>query len=175
MKITESTILEVAREELVRFREIATDEERVLLQTAHFKLNRRLTKAAGRASARQGHVSFGKVELSPKIFLDPKNAEVFEEELRDTVRHELAHLLAGVDAGHGPAWAALAPRFGFVPSPKAVHLRRSVNRRRFLILCAKCDRHLATKRQARRPSAWVARRRSGCCTATLKIEDGGSF
>lgn len=35
-----------------------------------------------------------------------------EEEVRDTVLHEIAHALVGPRAGHGPVWAATARRIG---------------------------------------------------------------
>lgn len=38
-----------------------------------------------------------------------------EEQVRDTVLHEIAHALAGPHAGHGPAWRALARDLGATP------------------------------------------------------------
>ena len=35
-----------------------------------------------------------------------------EEEVRDTILHEIAHALAGARAGHGPAWVEVARRIG---------------------------------------------------------------
>ena len=37
------------------------------------------------------------------------------EQVTDTVLHEIAHALAGPDAGHGPAWKAIARRIGATP------------------------------------------------------------
>jgi len=39
-----------------------------------------------------------------------------DAEIRDTVRHEVAHALAGAKAQHGPAWKALAIELGAKPS-----------------------------------------------------------
>lgn len=39
----------------------------------------------------------------------------YEEEVRDTILHEIAHALAGQAAGHGPAWRAMCCRVGAVP------------------------------------------------------------
>ena len=36
-------------------------------------------------------------------------------QLTDTILHEIAHALAGPDAGHGPAWKAIARRLGATP------------------------------------------------------------
>jgi hypothetical protein len=35
-----------------------------------------------------------------------------EAEVRDTILHEIAHAIAGPQAGHGPKWAAVARRIG---------------------------------------------------------------
>ena len=37
------------------------------------------------------------------------------EQVTDTVLHEIAHALAGPEAGHGPAWKAIARRIGATP------------------------------------------------------------
>ena len=42
-----------------------------------------------------------------------------EEQIRDTVLHEIAHAIAGPEAGHGPLWKATARRIGAVPRAKA--------------------------------------------------------
>ncbi len=36
-------------------------------------------------------------------------------EVEDTIRHEIAHALAGAKAGHGPQWQAVARRIGAKP------------------------------------------------------------
>ena len=38
-----------------------------------------------------------------------------EDEVRDTVLHEIAHALAGSRAGHGPKWKAMCVRLGATP------------------------------------------------------------
>lgn len=38
-----------------------------------------------------------------------------EEEIRDTILHEIAHAIAGHAAGHGPAWKAVCRRIGAKP------------------------------------------------------------
>ncbi len=40
-------------------------------------------------------------------------------EVRDTILHEIAHALAGANAGHGPAWKAVANRIGATPKARA--------------------------------------------------------
>ena len=41
-----------------------------------------------------------------------------EEQIRDTVLHEIAHAIAGHEAGHGPLWKATARRIGATPRAK---------------------------------------------------------
>ena len=40
-------------------------------------------------------------------------------EVTDTILHEIAHALAGAEAGHGPAWKAVAERLGATPKARA--------------------------------------------------------
>ena len=48
-----------------------------------------------------------------------------EEQIRDTVLHEIAHAIAGPEAGHGPLWKAAARRIGAVPRAKAYESQAS--------------------------------------------------
>ena len=54
-----------------------------------------------------------------RIYLNPHLIDRHPEELVPTIVHELCHLLAGYDAGHGPRWRELMRRCGF--SPEAYH------------------------------------------------------
>ena len=40
-------------------------------------------------------------------------------QVTDTILHEIAHALAGADAGHGPVWKAVANRIGAIPRARA--------------------------------------------------------
>ncbi len=42
-----------------------------------------------------------------------------EEQTRDTVLHEIAHAIAGPEAGHGPLWKAIARRIGATPKARS--------------------------------------------------------
>ena len=42
-----------------------------------------------------------------------------EEQIRDTVLHEIAHAITGREAGHGPLWKLTARRIGATPRAKA--------------------------------------------------------
>ena len=47
------------------------------------------------------------------------------EQIRDTVLHEIAHAIAGYEAGHGPLWKATARRIGATPRAKAYESQAS--------------------------------------------------
>ena len=42
-----------------------------------------------------------------------------EEQIRDTVLHEIAHAIAGREVAHGPLWKVTARRIGATPRAKA--------------------------------------------------------
>ena len=48
-----------------------------------------------------------------------------EEQIRDTVLHEIAHAIAGHGAGHGPLWKATARRIGATPRAKTYESQTS--------------------------------------------------
>jgi predicted SprT family Zn-dependent metalloprotease len=103
-------MLEVASDELARVLVVETDPfRRGWLRAAHFELNGRLTSTAGRAYSKGRRA--GLVQISVRIFAHPDNAHRAEKELRDTVRHELAHL-ATPGHGHDRLWERVARSYG---------------------------------------------------------------
>ncbi len=54
------------------------------------------------------------IRISRARALDGRN-----EQVRDTVLHEIAHAIAGPEAGHGPLWKATARRIGATPRARA--------------------------------------------------------
>ena len=48
-----------------------------------------------------------------------------KEQIRDTVLHEIAHAIAGREAGHGPLWKVPARRIGATPRAKAYESQAS--------------------------------------------------
>jgi SprT protein len=105
-----------------------------------------------RSKVRFGKCDYARKEISLSRFLVKMNKE---EEVRDTILHEIAHALAPRGTGHGPVWRTIAlsigcngsrcyheavarptPRFkGICPSCKTV-IRRH---RRTKISCARCS------------------------------------
>lgn len=51
------------------------------------------------------------------------------DQVTDTILHEIAHALAGQDAGHGPVWKAIARRLGAIPKSRAPESRQACNDR----------------------------------------------
>ena len=72
-----------------------------------------------------------------------------EEELRDTVKHEIAHAIAGVRAGHGPEWRTVARQIGANPVRTATRVHSPEPRYRATCTCGqsfKRERLAAGKR-----------------------------
>lgn len=68
--------------------------------------------------------------------------------VRDAVLHEIAHVEAGVDAGHGPQWRAAAARLGARPD-RTTHLPESVRAAvaRYRARCRRCGGHVYMHRR----------------------------
>lgn len=64
------------------------------------------------AKRRFGLCSYSRKVLSVSRFFIDLNSE---EEVTNTIRHEVAHALAGNDAGHGPVWKSYAVMVGAKP------------------------------------------------------------
>ncbi|MHA3722912.1 SprT-like domain-containing protein [Leucobacter sp. HY1910] len=63
------------------------------------------------AKRRAGLCHFGKKQITVSRYLAVKFSD---EEIYQTLLHEVAHALAGPDAGHGPRWKRLAEVIGYV-------------------------------------------------------------
>ena len=80
------------------------------------------TFAFGEARRRLGHCHF----QDRMIRISRTHAlEGSEEQIRDTVLHEIAHAIAGYEAGHGPLWKVTARRIGATPRAKAYESQAS--------------------------------------------------
>ncbi len=73
-----------------------------------FKFNRR-KRSAGICQKRRDEPT-GSIEVS-LYFLERAG----EEEIRVTILHEIAHALAGIKEGHGPAWKQWCRKLGIKP------------------------------------------------------------
>jgi SprT protein len=104
-----------------------------------------------RSKVRFGKCNYIKKEISLSRYLVELNSE---EEVRDTILHEIAHALAPRHAGHGPVWRSMALSIGcnarrcygdevVRPTPKYKGTCPSCNRvivrhRRAVIACGRC-------------------------------------
>lgn len=129
-------------------------------------LNGRLKKVAGRATCLKGQPGFGKIEISTKIF---SHHSVSEQQLAETITHELAHLAAGYRAGHGSEWVRLFKLMGgngeqFHDMTEAAEANR-IPRQGFAIECRSCGDiiGIVTRRGLGQANRWANRRRSKCC------------
>ena len=91
----------------------------------------------GRGSRRLGLCSYRHktIKIARHHVLNGTDAEVL-----DTIRHEVAHALAGSDAMHGPIWKNLALKLGAIPYP-VKHIKYQIPTR-YTIVCTKCERIL---------------------------------
>ena len=80
------------------------------------------TLAFGEARKRLGdcHFRYHVIRISRTHALEGS-----EEQIRDTVLHEIAHAIAGHGAGHGPLWKATARRIGATPRAKTYESQTS--------------------------------------------------
>lgn len=67
------------------------------------------TFAFDAAKARLGMCNYTKKRITLSKHLVATNDSA---EIKNTILHEIAHALAGKDAGHGPEWIAVARRIG---------------------------------------------------------------
>ena len=111
MQVTQYEVRQEAARILAECQSIASDAFQGKPRIT-FKVSSRMTRAAGKA--RPGT---GEVMLSLAFFADRAN---FEKDFRNTVTHEIAHILSPPvraygsrrRSSHGPAWKAMHRRLG---------------------------------------------------------------
>jgi len=80
-----------------------------------------------------------------RIELSKRWVEVLDEaEVRDTILHEIAHAIAGHQAGHGTAWKAACRRLGARPERLAsleddITTRFHKKNSKYRVTCETCD------------------------------------
>ncbi len=65
-----------------------------------------------------------------------------EAEVRDTILHEIAHAIAGIEHGHDATWKAVCVRIGATPQRLAGEDVQIVPPR-YTIVCRQCERAIA--------------------------------
>jgi SprT protein len=121
-----------------------------LAKSVHVTWNPRLKTTAGRAY-RSGWM----IELNPRL------ADISQEEIDRTFRHELAHLVSYARAGrnriaaHGPEWRQACADLG-IPGEDRCHdlpFERSRQRRKWAYECPKCGHILERVRRVKLAAA----------------------
>lgn len=84
-----------------------------------------------------------KLQLSGKLL-----AHTSWDQVTDTILHEIAHIHAGHDAGHGPAWQAAAMRIGATPKACAENVVPA-SAHKHTATCAKCGHEVGFDRMTK--------------------------
>lgn len=94
-----------------------------------------------------------------------------EKVVRDTIIHEIAHAIAGHEAGHGKFWKQCVVRMGGVPercySPKEVNTPQM----KYSLICPQCDLEIS---RARKPKKSVFKTLPACLPC-CKTHNNGKF
>lgn len=129
MKVQEEDLLEQAKEILEEVRK-DFPHYRSALETTEIRISRRLTRSAGNACAKTRTVG-----ISAPIFTVDENKPQF----RNTVLHELAHVIAGENArAHGSRWRNIFIEIGG-NGERCHQMRAKGQHNRHQALCLKCD------------------------------------
>jgi len=67
-----------------------------------------------------------------------------EDEVRDTILHEIAHAIAGIEHGHDATWKAVCRRIGARPQRLAGE-EVNVVEARYTLMCGTCDKALGKR------------------------------
>jgi len=86
------------------------------------------------------------------------------EEMKDTVLHEIAHVLAGLQAGHGPKWRAACRKIG--AKAECCHLVKTsdiLHTFAYLLTCPNCKVQTGVHRVTHKTRSYICKR---CVHAT---------
>ena len=166
MKNTDQNILAIANQELDLALVLTTGENRERLLKARFQVSNRMTSSGG--SACVGGPNTGLVKLSGPIFRDEANSE---SDLRNTVRHELAHIAVGRGQGHGPVWKRQAKALGCTGDRcHQMVTAQAKSRPRFdwQLSCSCCGSKVGVARNRTTVAAWTSGKKvTRCCLVRL--------
>lgn len=106
----------------------------------YLHLNRR---KRGRGLCKYPMAGKGRIEISRYLLANEL------DDILNTIRHEVAHVIAGRDAGHGPAWKAAAVKVGARPERCGRAMEHAELVAPYEIVCAECGpigaRHRVTQ------------------------------
>lgn len=156
-------IRDIAEEERIRAFEILCKADRHIealrIADIEIRFNSRLRRALGRALFRGGVARH--VELAITTWVDPKNDNKVET-LRDVLRHEFAHITAGIAAKHGWLWQRDAVLLGANPS-RTCSVNVESGAKQFSISCTICGETVGSRTLHRAPHAWARKRTHRTC------------
>ena len=92
---------------------------------------------AGKTEFYRSHVAAQKGRAGRLALSRPFCSVNERPQVLDTILHEVAHILAGIRAGHGPAWKAVALKLGANPK-SCVSADAVVPPKRYTGVCDKC-------------------------------------
>lgn len=121
-----------------------------------------------RAKKRFGQCNYQKKQISLSKYLVELNSE---QEVRDTILHEIAHALCGYSAGHGKKWQECVIKLG--GKPDRCYSGKTVNTPllKYTVFCPWCE--TKTQRQNKiKPSFW---RSKPACKICCKKYNNGKF
>ena len=88
-----------------------------------------------------------------------------EHEVRDTILHEIAHAIAGHEAGHGATWKAAARQVGANPNrladiPKQVSQSFDQKHSNYVAVCKGCENKIYFDRAEELRKEWIDKLRN---------------
>lgn len=96
-------------------------------------IGKKWTFAWNRCKTIYGYCSY----TTKQIYLSKPYVEAAtEEDILDTIKHEIAHIIAGPKAGHGPKWKRVCLRVGAMPK-RTVDVIKSIPAK-YTGVCPKC-------------------------------------
>lgn len=100
-----------------------------------------------RAKKRAGCCKYRRQVISLSVYYVANNSI---EEITDTILHEIAHAIAGKDAGHGPCWKHVCRRIGANPERCYDSAKVVMPKGRWLARCSKCGHEFRYHRRPKR-------------------------
>jgi len=112
------------------------------LLNEHNLVSQGWTVKLGRGSRRLGLCSYSRklIKLSRHHILNGTDAEIM-----DTIRHEVAHALAGPFAKHGPEWKMWARKLGATPRSHTKSISYEMPYK-FILHCPVCQQDIQRRR-----------------------------
>lgn len=99
--------------------------------------------------------AFGRCDFGTQTIYLSKHYVLLNEEpqVRDAILHEIAHALAGHEAGHGPKWRRVAARLGAAPRRCVSQDDVTAPPPAYLLECPNCGVRLSRYRRPSQPLA----------------------